>query len=83
MNLLFCFCVLFYSSFVCISAYANVYFKTKFMCPRSIAGRCSIWSGASGLPYYCTPPVCISAVIRLLAVWQYTKPKTKKSPSSW
>ena len=25
----------------------------------------------------CTPPVCISAVIELLAVWRHTKPKTK------
>jgi len=37
-----------------------------------------IRSGASGLPYYRTPPVCISAVIELLAVWWHTKPKTKK-----
>ena len=39
----------------------------------------SILSGASGLPYYCTPLVCISVVIGLLAVWQHNKPKTKKS----
>ena len=31
-------CVWSCSSFVCISAYANVYFKTTSMCPRSIAG---------------------------------------------
>jgi len=36
----------------------------------------SIWSGASGLPYYCTPLVCIPAVIELLAVWRNNKPKT-------
>jgi hypothetical protein len=30
-NLLLFMCVLFYSSFVCISAYANVYFKTTIM----------------------------------------------------
>ena len=38
---------------------------------------CSIRSGASGLPYYCAPLVCISAVIGLLAVWRHNKPKTK------
>ena len=38
----------------------------------------SIRSGASGLPYYCTPLVCISAVSGLLAVWLHNKPKTKK-----
>jgi len=41
---------------------------------------CSIQSGASGLPYYCTPLVCILVVIGLLAVWRYNKPKTKKPP---
>ena len=29
----------------------------------------SIRSGASGLPYYCAPLVCVSDVIDLLAVW--------------
>jgi len=37
----------------------------------------SILSGASGLPYYCAPAVCVSAVIDLLAVWRHNKPKTK------
>ena len=36
-NLLLCICVLFSSSVVCISAHANVYFKTTLKCPRSIA----------------------------------------------
>jgi len=37
----------------------------------------SIRPGASGLPYYCTPLVCIPAVtvIGLLAVWRHNKPK--------
>ena len=30
-NLVLCMCVLFYSSFVCISAYANAYFKTTII----------------------------------------------------
>jgi len=56
-------CVLFYVSFVClhVCAYAS---KFKVHC----------WSasepGASGLPDYCTPPVCVPDVIGALAVWQ-------------
>jgi len=34
-------------------------------------------SGASRLPYYCAPLVCVSEVIESLAVWRYNKPKTK------
>jgi len=33
--------------------------------------------GASGLPYYCAPLVCVSAVLELLTVWLHNKPKTK------
>ena len=36
-----------------------------------------IRSGASGLPYYCAPLVCISVVIELLAVWRHNKQKPK------
>jgi len=44
--------------------------KTKRWSQKSGGKKChSIRSGASGLPYYCTPLVCISAVIGLLAVW--------------
>ena len=39
----------------------------------------SIRSGASGLPCYCSPLVCVSAVMELLAVWRHNKPKTKKT----
>jgi len=35
--------------------------------------------GASGLPYYCTPPVCVPAVIGGLAVWRHNNKKKKKS----
>ena len=49
-------------------------------CVRGPLRECrSIRSGASGLPYYCTPLVCISVVIGLLAVWRHNKPKTKKT----
>jgi len=50
---------------------------------RSPLQKCrSIRSGASGLPSYCTPLVCISAVIELLAVWRHNKPKTKNQKTS-
>ena len=37
----------------------------------------SIRSGASGLPYYCAPLVCVSDVIEFLALWRHNKPKLK------
>jgi len=39
-----------------------------------------IQSGASGLPYYCAPLVCVSNsdVMELITVWLHIKPKTKK-----
>jgi len=54
----------------------------------------SIGSGASGLPSYCTPHVCVPALIGGLAVWRHNKAKTKNQkppgvladrspPSSW
>jgi len=33
--------------------------------------------GASGLPYYCTPPVCVPAVLGALAVWRHNKQNKK------
>ena len=35
----------------------------------------SIRSGAFGLPYYCAPLVCVSAVMESLAVWRHNKPQ--------
>ena len=65
-------CVLFYSSFVCIFAYANVYFKTTIIKQNIkiilIAGV--PWSQA--LPGYlitAPPSECVPAVIGVLAVW--------------
>jgi len=43
--------------------------------PRSIAGVPSLEPSASGLPYYCTPPVCVPDVIGGLAVWQHNNQK--------
>ena len=38
----------------------------------------SIQSGASALPCYCAPPVCVSEVIESLAVRRHNKPKPTK-----
>jgi len=57
-------CVLFYVSFVClhVCVYAS---KFKVHCGSASE------PGASGLPYYCTPPVCVPDVIGALAVWRH------------
>jgi len=48
--------------------YANVYVE-KFSYVRGPLRECrSIRSGASGLPYYCAPLVCVSEVIELLVL---------------
>ena len=39
----------------------------------------SIWPAASGLPYYCTPPVNVPAVIGVLAVWRLENNKNSVS----
>ena len=36
---------------------------------------CSFRLGVSGLPYFCTPPVCVSDVIGVLPAWWYNKNK--------
>jgi hypothetical protein len=62
-------CVLFYSSFICVSAYACLQIQ------GSLRDCQSIQSGAVGLNYYCAPLACIPAVIGLPAVWRHNKPK--------
>jgi len=78
-------CVLFYSSFVCISAYANVYFKTTIIKQNIkiiiIAGVPS----SQALPGYlitAPPCVCVPAVIGVLAVWIQNKTQKKKNCGS-
>jgi len=61
----------FYVSFVCISAYANVYFKT-ILRERLRAGL------LSGLPSTAPPPVSVSTVLGTLAVWILNHKKRKK-----
>jgi len=71
LKLLLCLCVWFYSSFLytCVCVFLHI---------QSPSRECrSIRSGASGLPYYCAPLVCVSEVMELLAVWRHNKPKTK------
>ena len=53
--------------------------KPKKIKTKKIQGplrECRSLRSASWLPYYCTPLVCIPAVIELLAVWRNNKPKT-------
>jgi len=75
-------CVLFYSSFVCVSAYANVYFKTTI---RKQIIRIILIAGvpsSQALPGFlitAPPSVCVPDVIGVLAVW-ISKPK-KNNPA--
>jgi len=59
-------CVLFYFSFVCLHVCAYA-FKSKVHCESALG------PSASRLPYYCTPLVCIPAVIGGLAVWRHNE----------
>jgi len=69
-------CVLFYSSFVCISAYANVYFK-------SILRECLQARLTLGFPSTAPPPVCVSAALGMLPVWILHQTKQKNAPWFW
>jgi len=57
-------CVLFYFSFVCLHVCAYASTKFKVHCGSAFE------PGASGLPHYCTPPVCVPDVLGALAVWR-------------
>ena len=74
----YCICVLFYSLFV-VYLLMRISTLKQHSCVRGLLQKYrSIQSGASRLPYYCTPPVTIPDVMRVLAVrWQQTK-ETKK-----
>jgi len=61
------------------SKHKNHTTSKQHSCVRGPLRECrSIRSCTSGLPYYCTPRVCISAVIGLLAMWRHNIPKTQK-----
>jgi len=75
-------CVLFYLLFVCISAYANVYFKTTIIKQNikiiPIAGVPSS-QALPGFLITAPPSVCVPAVIGVLVVWiQNQKKKQEK-----
>jgi len=71
-NLLLFLCVLFFLSFVCTSAYANVYFNTTIIKQNiKIILNAGVPS-SQALPGYlitAPPSVCVPAVIGVLAVW--------------
>jgi len=63
-------CVLFYFDFVYLRVRAFA-FKFKVLCGSAFE------PGASGLPYYYTPPVCVPDVIGGLAVCRHNNNKNK------
>jgi hypothetical protein len=88
-NLLQCRIICYFSCVFCfihrLFAYMRMrmYISKQHSCVRGPLRECrSIHSGASGLPYYCKPLVCISAVIGLLAVCRHNKPKNKNQKTS-
>jgi len=91
-NVVLCMCVFFYSSFVCISEYANVYFKTTITKPNIKMVLTAGVPSSQALPGFlitAPPSVCVSAVLGTLAVWIQKKknvplgagPKVRKSAS--
>ena len=69
----FLMCIQCYVSFIRLHVYA-------FAMYSMVHCGSAFEPGASGLPYYCTPPVCIPGVLGALAVWRHNNNKTKKSP---
>jgi len=68
-------CVVFYFSFIWVHVYAFA-IEAMVHCGSASARRFRA-------PYYCTPPVCVPAVLAGLAVWRHNnKTKTiKRTPS--
>jgi len=65
-------CVFFYLSFVCISACANVSFKTTIIKPNIKIILTAGVPSSQALPGFlitAPPSVCVSAVLGALAVW--------------
>jgi len=69
----FLMCILFYFSFIWLHLHASAS-NSMVHCGRAFK------PGASGLPYYCKPPVCVPDVIDALAMWRQNTPK-KESPT--
>ena len=76
-------CVCFYSSFVCVSAYANVYFKTTKIKPNiKIILNAGVPSSQALLGFLITAPpsVCVSesTVLGVPAVWIQNQEQKKR-----
>ena len=79
--LLFFMCVLLYSSFVCIYAYANVYFKITIIKQNIKITLIAGVPSSQALPGFlitAPPSVCVSYVLGALAVWIQTQEKKEK-----
>ena len=55
---------------------STTYAKSPYPPDRSKSGACK--PGASGLPYYCKPPVCVPVVLGALTVWRQTLKKNRQ-----
>jgi len=66
-------CVVFYVSVIWINVYA-------FAILSMVHCGSAFEPGASGLPFYCTPPVCVPAVLGALALWWHKKKKRVLNP---
>ena len=65
-------CVYVYASFVCISAYANIYFQTTIIKPHKTIILTAGVPSSQALPGFlitAPPSVYVSAVLVSLAVW--------------
>jgi len=75
-------CILFYSLFVCISVYANVYFKTTIIKQNIKMVLIVGVPSSQALPGFiipAPPSVCVPDAIGALVVWiQNQKEKEKK-----
>ena len=81
-NLSLSMCILFYSLFVCISVYANVYFKTTIIKQNIKMVLIVGVPSSQALPGFlipAPPSVCVPDAIGALVVWiQNQKEKEKK-----
>jgi len=76
-NLFWCICVLFYSSFVCIPAYADVYFKTTIIKHNIKTILNAGVPSSQALPGFLIavpPSVCVPEVIGVLTVPLHLQP---------
>jgi len=57
--------------------YCSISFLSVYMCVCMSQFDVHWWSAfaqvASGLLYYCTPPLCVPDILGALAVWRHTK----------